>query len=341
MQRSHLAVLGFLVTGCLADPGRDRSRALLVGDHDIESPEVGVLVAHFATGPGTRSTERCTATLVTDRVVITARHCVPDGAAACDVLFATSAEGIFDLAALSADGAGTARGQAIVRPRDVGADERMTAGIGTGMLRGDLLAIVLDRPLPLPEHGTLRGPPLGPTDAGSTVRIVGAGTSPSDGPGVRVRRTALERVGTIADGFFTSLPRREGSSIRPGDSGGPVLLVTGSGEKLLVGVVTAQMPYHSLHTVLSDWSGVVQEATDRAAAEPPSLCTSPWSAGAPGARRSRGTGAASDGAVPEPEACACDPACTELGDCCDGCWACACDDACGTAEVPCCAEGCT
>lgn len=337
--RNRVGLLSVLIAGCVAAPATDRDGAGLVGAADPSYPEVGVIVTTVERG-GQRLTKTCTATLVTERVVVTARHCVPETADPCDVLFATSPDGTFDLASLGADASGTARGQELVRPAGVGS-ERMSAGIGKGMLRGDVLAIVLDRPMPLPPRGMRRGPALGPADGGAALRLVGAGKSPAELSTGRVTRSAVEPVVTVTDGLVATAPSTGGSAVRPGDSGGPVLLETGRGDKLLVGVITAQFPAYSLHTLLDPWSDVLRTATDHAATQAPAVCTRGWTrlpASGPGG--GGGFGPASDEAPEATLGCGCDPGCSERGDCCDGCWSCACGPECNGDDVPCCTEGC-
>ncbi|WP_228489252.1 trypsin-like serine protease [Raineyella fluvialis] len=121
-----------LVVGLLVVAGAPRANAITAGTADGSGhPEVGLMAAFDADGG---YLWRCSGTLISDRVFLTAGHCTQSPAARVDLWFTPTVGGLSDVH-------GTPRTYPSFDPATPSTD--------------DVGVVVLDRPMPLTTYGRL------------------------------------------------------------------------------------------------------------------------------------------------------------------------------------------
>jgi MYXO-CTERM domain-containing protein len=213
---------------------------VIKGKNSDTSQDAVVLLVHFDGSPNVGA---CTGTLLSDRVILTARHCVADTdeSAACDVTGKPLAQGVvrgnhpastlyafvgpnrpdFNSGNVSPDGQG-------LKILDDG---------GTNLCNHDIALVILQKPIPNAKIAQIRlDSPILQSDI---LTAIGWGvTEKTDMPTIRQQRSGIGITG-IGPDMQSGLPLppnefQVGESICSGDSGGPALAQTGA----IVGIVS-------------------------------------------------------------------------------------------------------
>ncbi len=223
-QARTLAILGLALplAACVDDPAViDQDSADIVNGDPIpetQLPFVGMLVDF-------NTSSLCSGTLLSERVVLTAAHCVPDDGNLSGLAFTTAAQ--FSTSAK------------FIQVVDARVQFKWPRGDIQQLTRGDLALLQLGEPVVLASYPALLSNPLQLVPAVSsasfsTLTIVGYGLNTNDG-GAGIKRAGIVGfVGwTDVDGSPTATPKdfqaygalvgREELAC-PGDSGGPALL---------------------------------------------------------------------------------------------------------------------
>jgi Trypsin len=214
---------------------------------DFEHPYVGLAVFYDATGA---FSHRCSGSLLSPRVFLTAGHCV-EGVTTARVYFQQDAGANFD-AALGIDPITGYPETCLTQPCTT-SDELYNYGYPAGFPnRKDIGLVILDEPIVLPEYGTLAA--AGSLDVLATRRgrqdltftVSGYGltyTNPAITVSFRERLMATSRLvnlrSALTGGFNlqTSNNPGIGGGTCFGDSGGPVFY-GGSASNIIVGVTS-------------------------------------------------------------------------------------------------------
>jgi len=214
---------------------------VIAGKNSDKSQDSVVLLIHF--DPKANGVGSCTGTMLSDRVVLTARHCVADTdeSAACDVNGTPLAQGeirgnrpantlyVFT---------GPNRpdfGSRDITPDGVGA--KVLDDGGTNLCNHDIALLILKDPIPNAKIAQIRLD--SPVLKSEKLTAIGWGvTDTTPQPDVRQQRSGIVVMGVGPDDTDTlPVPPNEfevGESICSGDSGGPALGPSGA----IVGVVS-------------------------------------------------------------------------------------------------------
>jgi|GEM_PF-873379 len=214
---------------------------VIYGKDSDKSQDSVVLLIHF--DPKKSAFGSCTGTLLSDRLILTARHCVADTdeSAACDVTGKPLAQGEIrgnhpanTLYAFT----GPNRpdfGSRDITPDGVGA--KVIDDGGTNLCNHDIALVILKDPIPNAKIAQIRLD--SPVLKSEKLTAIGWGvTDVTPSPDVRQQRSAIPVLGIGPDDTEAlPVPPNEfevGESICSGDSGGPALGPSGA----IVGVVS-------------------------------------------------------------------------------------------------------
>jgi MYXO-CTERM domain-containing protein len=320
---------------------------VISGKNSDKSQDAVVLLIHY--DPAQREFASCTGTLLSDRLVLTARHCVADTdeSAACDSEGTPLAQGAIRgnhtadtlYVFTGPNRPDFSRGD--VTPAGIGA--KIVDDGGKNLCNHDIALLILKEPIKNAKIASLRLD--APIKMGESLTAVGWGvTDTTPSPDVRQQRSGIKVEGIgPSDTSLLPVPPNEfevGESICSGDSGGPAFASTGA----IVGVVSrggnATKPNpndpassciggENLYTKVSPFKKMIEDGLKLVDAEP-------WYEGGADPRLLKPGSACSDGSECRSNLCLLDPSQ-------EGATTCAADcstegSVCGDGEV-CTAEG--
>ena len=245
----HLA-LGFAaLTACSSAPSPEASQeklaraesAVISGKASDKTQDDVVLLIHY--DPTQQAVASCTGTLLSDRVVLTARHCVADTdeSAACDIMGNPIAQGVVR-GNHPANTLYVFIGQnrpdfssPNITPDGIGA--QVLDDGGKNLCNHDIAMVILKDPIPNAKIAQLRLD--SPIKVGEMITAVGWGvTDTTPEPNTRQQRTgiAVQSSGPDDTQQLPVAPNEfeVGESICSGDSGGPAFAKSGA----IIGIVS-------------------------------------------------------------------------------------------------------
>jgi len=194
----QITLLLVALVGCVGGSEMDRGAGGIEGG-GVENGHPEVVQVRSPTG-------RCTGTLIHDRVVMTAKHCVPVNANPGQVSIWSGTTPT----QWEADGVDFAY---------VGLLE------GAKVQEDDLLLVVLDRTPSVTARATPRTAGLSSSDIASKVRLIGYGGTNPNGSGGGTRKSGIATISIVEETTFHTIRNAAGEAVcRPGDSGGPVFI---------------------------------------------------------------------------------------------------------------------